>query len=98
MKVTRSRTYCYLFVSLFLLTALLAINIFIFSPWHKHSTLTRELCPFFQFEHASAHQPVVQAHAAPTATTLFVHQKKSVVAQLTYFHSHWQERAPPAAT
>jgi len=85
-------------VSLFLLTALLAINIFIFSPWHKHSTLTRELCPFFQFEHASAHQPVTQVQAAPTPVAFHAHQDTLVVTQRTCFHAHWQGRAPPAAS
>jgi hypothetical protein len=39
-------------VSLVLLLVLLAISVFIYSPWHRHSRLSSQACSFSSFEHA----------------------------------------------
>lgn len=38
--------------SLVLLVVLLAITVFIYSPWHRHNRLSSQACSFSSFEHA----------------------------------------------
>ncbi len=46
-------------ISLGLLVVLVALSLFVYSPWHRHNRLSGQTCAFSSFEHA----PGLQAGA-----------------------------------
>ena len=83
-------------VSLLLLLALIVINVFIYSPWHQHNTLSRQTCDFFQFEHGSADVPVTHVHLAPPTSVLADTDVETIGLTSRLVLQRRRGRAPPA--
>ncbi len=64
MSCTNSRGRA-LLVSLVVLFSLLGLVAFLASPWHQHSRVSTQPCPYSSFEHASWTGVTVAPAAAP---------------------------------
>jgi hypothetical protein len=49
---------------------LLAITLFVYSPWHKHDHITTRVCEFSQFERGSLNGPADHIHIAPPVVSV----------------------------
>jgi len=83
-------------LSLVLLVALLAINLYIYSPWHHHSRITSQLCAFFQFEHGSLHYSTGQLLIPPPLIAIPCAPPPRIHAQPFVPGTSIRGRAPPA--
>jgi hypothetical protein len=52
--------------------ALLAVSLFIYSPWHRHDRIATPVCEFSQFEHGSLNGPANSVQLAPPVLCSFV--------------------------
>jgi hypothetical protein len=52
-------------ISLGLLVALVALSLFVYSPWHRHSRVPGQTCAFSSFEHAAGLQAACEDPLPP---------------------------------
>lgn len=84
------------FVSAVLVVCVLAINLYIFSPWHTHAPASKQLCAFSSFEHGNGTEAVSPAQIVPPAVSAWLPAAPDPVLRLTDIRIHYSGRAPPA--
>jgi hypothetical protein len=78
------------------LFALIAIFLFIWGPWHRHDTLSSQVCSFAQFEHPSSLEPGGFIHSVPPPQlAILIAEPETVLAPLLC-SLRSPGRAPPA--
>jgi hypothetical protein len=83
-------------LSLGLLVVLLALNAFLYSPWHQHSRLSGQACCFSSFEHAPGLQASAYDPLPPPALLAHQEVRPPAVRLVAASRTAHPGRAPPA--
>jgi hypothetical protein len=79
-----------------LLCALIAIFLFIWSPWHRHDSFSGQVCSFSQFEHGAGLEPGSVVHFVPPSQLAVLITESETVSPLLWRSLDAPGRAPPA--
>ncbi|MGE5568273.1 MAG: hypothetical protein ACM3S5_04470 [Rhodospirillales bacterium] len=82
------------FVSAVLVVCVLAINLYIFSPWHWHTP--KQLCAFSSFEHGNGTEAVSPVQIVPPAVSAWLPAAPDPVLRQADIPVQHSGRAPPA--
>ncbi len=83
-------------ISVGLIAAVLALSTLIYSPWHRHSALSRQACIFAQFEQLSGVTPSAGVEIEPPAVCLCFARECDTARPVVCHFSERFGRAPPA--
>ncbi|HOK45083.1 MAG TPA: hypothetical protein PLA43_12085 [Bryobacteraceae bacterium] len=88
---TATRAAC---ISAVLVVCVLAINLYIFSPWHWHTP--KQLCAFSSFEHGNGTEAISPVQVVPPAVLAWLPAAPDPLLRATDIPIHYSGRAPPA--
>lgn len=83
-------------ISVVVLICVLAINLYIFSPWHTHGSFSKQLCSFSNFEHGNGTEASPAIQIVPPATLAWLPAGSDPALQVSDTCVHRSGRAPPA--
>lgn len=83
-------------ISLCVIGALLAISVFIYSPWHLHNRSSRQICSFSQFDYGSSLQPSIGVQIEPPVAPVVYAPRWEVASLPPCDCTQPAGRAPPA--
>ena len=83
-------------IAVSLLCAVLAIHIFIYSPWHRHDPMSRQMCSFAQFEQGSALKSSTHIAVEAPAVAVRIELGERTLSPLDSYGAQVCGRAPPA--
>jgi hypothetical protein len=83
-------------ISLVVLVCILAVNILIFSPWHRHNVFSKQLCAFSAFEHGNGTEAPAAIQIVPPTFVVWLPANPDPAPRTLDIRVHCAGRAPPA--
>lgn len=83
-------------ISVIVLMCVLAINLYIFSPWHTHGSFSKQLCSFSNFEHGNGTEASSAVQILLPAMSAWLPAGSDPALRTSDIRIHCSGRAPPA--